>query len=209
MSGSRAMATLTHIDLDLPEAKRYADLAGVRFDIEQARRFAHCLIEFHDPNGPNSDISESLTISMIMSYARIFTDGVRTKFAGELLDQLSQEERELHDLFMNWRHKHISHSVNSYERNQPVARYFVETVREQGIVQVGVRSHRITVPGSAETYGLISLLDRYWHQIRALYEEEHLRVLAIVRQRPIDEILRGPSRSREAGDQPIEKKRRP
>ena len=203
------MANHTFVDLDLAEAKRFSDLAGVRFDIEQARRFALRLIAVHEPQNVDSDLSESLTISMIVSYARIFTTGVREKVKGELLDQLSTEEQKLHDLFMHWRDKHISHSVNSFEHNQPVARYVAESVHKDGIAYIGVRSERLVGPSSAEVYGLVSLLDRFWIKIRAMYEEEHLRLLAIVRARPIAEILRGPSCPRTAGDEPIHKKRTP
>jgi len=201
------MATLKLVEIELDEARRFADLAGILHDFEQARRYAQRLIPILDSPREDKELSESLTISMIVSYARAFASGVRSQFDHEFLDHLTAEQKEVHDQFIHWRNKHISHSVNSFEFNRPVARYVAETVLTDGIQYLGVRSERLIAPSIAEALVFIALLEHQLSIARALYDEEHARLLAIVRSQPVEQILRGPSRVRKLGDQPIHKVR--
>jgi hypothetical protein len=201
------MATHTFVELDLKEARRFADLAGSLHDLEQSKRYALRLLSFLNPQSSDSELSESLTISMIVSYARVFASGVRARLKDELLNQLTPEQMGLHDQFIYWRDKHISHSVNSFELNQPVARFVAETVHADGVQYIGIQSERLITPSIGEVHNFIALLEHQISNVRALYDEEHPRLLAIVRARPIEQVLRGPSRPRRAGDEPINRPR--
>ena len=203
------MATHTFVELDLEEARRFADLAGSLHDLEQSKRYARRLLSFLNPPSSDIELSESLMISLIVCYARVFASGVRTRLDDELLSQLAPEQRDLHDRFISWRDKHISHSVNSFELNQPVARFVAETVRSDGIQYIGIQSERVVLASIGEIQMFIALLEQQISNLRALFDAEHRHLLAIVRARPIEVVLRGPSRLRRAGDEPINRRRTP
>lgn len=183
------MATNTWVDLRLPEAAALADYTGIEFDLRTAQEFSRMLLDERNKAQPNWDLSDPLTTAILVRYARAFTTGVRLRLREDALAELSVAQRERHEFFYALRDKHIAHSVNAFEESQPTARYWVERVHEEGIEQIGCQHHRIvgmSVPDLEAMIDLTTVLRQY---VKRKIEDERAKLLKIVRNKPIDEIL--------------------
>ena len=88
-----------------------------------------------------------------------------------------------------FRDKHIAHSVNAFEQNQPVARYWDDQVMDEGISSIECNHTRITGLSSADIEDVVELTTVILRYVDSQREKEKARVLEIVRKIPIDEVL--------------------
>ncbi len=132
-----------------------------------------------------------------MRYSRPFATGVRTWLKEEALETLSEPQRRKHDRLQAFRDKHIAHSVNAFEESQPVARYWVERVHEEGITSVECNHTRVVGLSSADVEDVIELTTAILSYVDECLEQEKATVLEIVRAMPVEEVLskatKGPS----------------
>ena len=63
---------------------------------------------------------DALWTAAFILYGRVFATGVRAA-AKPSLDELTTDERELHDYIIDVRNKYVAHSVNGFEHSQTVA----------------------------------------------------------------------------------------
>src|SRR5262249_38926199 len=133
METMKPMATNSFIEFRLDEAQALADYTGIAFDLRTARDFATAILEESKKPEPNFSLSDPFMITTIIRYARAFASGVRLKLYEEGGFILTDEQRLKHDRFWTLRDKYIAHSVNAFEESQPIARYWVERVEEEGI----------------------------------------------------------------------------
>lgn len=119
------MATNTFQEIDIPEAADLADLTGILYDFESAKRFAIQLKEMLNRERPDYSLVDPMTIAILVRYSRPFATGKRRRIGDMELRTLSSKQRSAHDRFLLWRNRHIAHSVNVFEDNQPVVRYWV------------------------------------------------------------------------------------
>lgn len=203
------MATNSYVPIFLPEASDLADLRGISVDLESARSYAAKLLAFFADYRTHSEFVEALTIAALVSYSRPFVTGVRKPLRDDALAVLSPEQRNRHDHLKGIRDKHIAHSVNTFEENQPIARFWVERVKEEGITSIDCQHSRIVSLGYADVAGLISLADTLLAHVDARIEEEKAKLLPLVRALPLDEILAGSDRGRGAVGEGAVEKRRP
>lgn len=108
---------------------------------------------------------------------------------------------------MAWRSKHVSHSVNSFEHNQPVARFVSETVQSEGIQYISVNTERIVAPSAHDIAEFLLLTEAVLVILEQDYEKEHGQLLGIVRAMPLADVLKGPKTPERAGSQPIKQSR--
>jgi hypothetical protein len=132
------MATNAFVEIDIEAAAYLADLTGIAHDFERAKHFAEQLKEMIE--GGIHHVHEPMTIAILIRYSRPFVSGVRYHLNERDLEELSPEQRAAHDGFILWRNKHIAHSVNVFEENQPVARYWVERFDDEGFSSVECNS---------------------------------------------------------------------
>lgn len=185
------MATHTWVDLQIPEAERLADLAGILWDLQRAREFAQLLAaEFAAPK-PNWGLAEPLSIAAVVMYSRPFMGGVRLRLGEDDLKGLTAEQRAAHEHLRAYRDKHVAHSVNVFEENIPRANYCVERVREESITGISYGSGRIVSLSGADLNALTDLATALEAHVRALITTEQERLLPIVRGMPLETVLAG------------------
>lgn len=190
------MATNTFVDLNIPEARTLADLNGIRHDLTTAQEMAQKLRSVLQgaPSSESMLLMDALSTAIPIRYCRAFIDGKRdSALRQELLNVLDDSQHSRHQRLYKLRSMHVAHSVNAYEENQVVARYWVERVHEEGITSIEVNHARVTGLSTiaiSDIEELVVVLVRY---IDARMEQEKAKLLKIVRGLPITEVVSFPS----------------
>lgn len=182
------MATHSFVEFDLLEASNLADLTGIRYDLESARTFAIKLRNFMEEEPPNFDFVDALTTAILVRYSRPFSSGVRKRLGQKALDELSDHQRQIHERLRCFRDKHIAHSVNSYEENQPVARFVEERVDVEGVYSVECHHSRVVGLSSVEIDNVIELTSAMLNYVNCVLEKEKQIILAKIRSMPFEEL---------------------
>ena len=183
------MATFAFVDVDLDEAKPLADLNGVAIDLESALALAKYLGDRFASGAFDMEVVDAFSTAILVRYSRPFMTGVRGRLGTDVLKGLSPEQLQLHEKFMEWRSKHIAHSVNPFEENQVVAYYNTETVAETGIQSISVQQDRIVGLSLQDLTEIQTLAGRLLTVVRERIEAEKGRILEIVQNRPVEEVL--------------------
>ncbi len=185
------MATYTYADLHIEEARELADLTGIEADLRQARGYAEALINLMNSPTPDWSLAEPLSIALAVAYSRPFASGVRLRLNESDLMILSGPQREAHDHLRAYRDKHVAHSVNAFEHNQPRAHYWAERVETEGIIAIGCSHGRVASLGTLTIQVAHELTDVLTTHVNARLAAERERLLAVVRSKPLSEILNG------------------
>lgn len=185
------MATFTKVYIDPPEAADLADYTGIEFDLSSARDFARTMLTEQTKNQPDWSLSDPLMIAIMVRYARPFVTGARKRLTDNALELLTSEQRAKHDNLRAIRDKHVAHSVNAFEENQPTARYFKERVQDEGIIAIGCEHHRIVGLSTQDLNDIVELTTVMLQYVEQRLEEEKKRLLEIVRKMPLDQVLAG------------------
>ena len=194
------MATNSFIEFCLDEAQTLADYTGISFDLQTAREFATTILEETRKPAPNFSLSDPFMVATIIRYARTFAGGVRLKLYEEAAAILTDQQRAKHDYFMTVRDKYIAHSVNSFEESQPVARYWVEQVKEDGITSIECNHRRIVGLGEQDFIDIIDLASTWLKYVQEKLSEEKARLLPIVRKIPLEQLFQSAPRPTPAPD---------
>ena len=183
------MTTHMLVNIDLKEASRLSDLTGISADLSDAQNHANELKKlFADANWNWWNI-EVLTIAILVKYSRPFSNGVRDKLEIDKLPALSEEQREKHRHLMAFRSKHIAHSVNDYENNQPTAHYVEGREDTEGVYEVGCQHGRVVGLSLNEINEVIELTTAILSHVDNELKKEKKTLLGIVRKIPIKELL--------------------
>lgn len=185
------MATYRYVDLHLAEARLLADLTGIRADLETARAYAQRLSALLRSERADWSLVEPLSVALSVAYSRAFTTGVRTRLDDSDLVGLTPAQLEIHSHLRAYRDKHVAHSVNAFEHNQPRAHYWAERVETEGIVAVGCSHARVASLSSAVVEGVDELITAVAAHIDARIANEQKALLAVVRALPLAEVLAG------------------
>ena len=183
------MAANTFVEIQLPKAADLADLTGIQVDLQSARDFAKLLKNLLESERPDWQLVEPLSTAILVRYSRPFVKGIRRWLGSEALRALSAEQRKKHEHLRLFRDKHIAHSVNAFEDNQPVARYWVERVKDEGITSVECNHTRISGLSSADIEAVIELTTAMLEYVEESLAKEKAKVLAIVRSMPLENVL--------------------
>jgi hypothetical protein len=183
------MASNTFVEINLAEAADLADLAGAQFDLNSARLLSHALKDNFEAPDPNYSLVDPYSTAILVRYSRPFVTGVRKRLGEEVLSVLTKAQRKKHDRLRAFRDKHIAHSVNAFEDNQLVGRYWVERVAEEGITSVEVNQTRIIGLSSSDIEDIIELTTAMLAHLDTKLREEKVRILQIVRKMPIDKVI--------------------
>lgn len=183
------MATNTFVEIDLPEAADLADLAGIHFDLESARSLALLLKKQFESEKPDWALVDPLSTAILVRYSRAFVSGVRQHLGEEAFQALTTQQRNKHQRFRAFRNKHIAHSVNAFEENQPVVRYWIERVTIEGITSVECNHTRVSGLSSSDIEDVIELTTVLLFYVDSRLEQEKAKVFEIVRKMPVEDVL--------------------
>lgn len=183
------MATNRFVEIDIPEAAELADLTGILRDFESTKWFAGKLAEIWSSKRPDFILIDALTTAILVRYSRPFMDGVRKWFGKKELGTLTLEQQTAHEHFRHWRSMHIAHSVNMFEENQPIARYWIERFDTEGFTSVECNSSNVVGMSAADTQTIVELADHFIKKLTPLIEAEKQRVLNVVRSLPRQDVL--------------------
>ena len=167
------------------------DAHGIRRDFVTAKAEAHYLLS-HLANADPIDfvLIQALTTSVIVRYCRPFADGVRNfHIARGLVGELSSTEGLYHQRNLDWRNKHIAHSVNSFETNYLYAEWVEKPMMPSTITKIGVAETKIIVLNSAELEAIVSITEKYIGSLDKLIAAETQRVLELAKRADNEAIL--------------------
>ncbi|MDE2807332.1 MAG: hypothetical protein OXN90_02850 [Gemmatimonadota bacterium] len=183
------MTVHVFVEFQIPEARAFADLTGIRYDLESARSLATKLQRVMEGDNPDYELVDALTTAILVRYSRPFSGGIRKWPKEDVLDELSAEQRHKHDRLRNFRDKHIAHSVNAFEKNQPIARYVEGREYSEGVYSVECQHGRIVGLNSSETESVIDLATAMIEYVDRLLDVEKEALLAKVRSISFDHLL--------------------
>jgi hypothetical protein len=193
------MAMNAFIEFRLEEAQILADYTGIAFDLRTAREFATTILEENRKPMPNYSLSDPFMVATIIRYARAFAGGVRLKLY-DAVSILTDQQRSKHDHFIHVRDKYIAHSVNAFEESEPVARYWVETVKEEGVTSIECNHRRIVGLSEQDLMDIIDLASTWLTYVQQKQNEEKARLLPIVRKIPLECLFQSAPRPTPAPD---------
>ena len=196
------MTEIVEYNVTLPMAARLADLAGIQADLERAvsycgrmaARYAgsHLAKTPFDIVGFTTQIDfddwEALSTATAVAYGRCFSSGVRIRLT-ELVHQMPDEEmRKMHQFLIEFRNKHVAHSVNAFEENSVGVHVSSEYTSSTDIETIIPRHSR----QSGFQIDMPALIQRLaeWRlqQVQDAMAGERRAVLQAVRRVPLDEI---------------------
>jgi len=184
------MATNTFVEINIPQALDLADLTGIVNDFESVKHFAAQLKGMLMRYPPDYSLVKPMTTAILVRYGRPFTTGIRRRIKDHELVTLSPEQRLAHDYFRLWRDKHIAHSVNVFEENQPVARSWVERFDDEGFTSISCNSNQLIGMSFKDVEMVIGLATHFTEELNPILKREEGKVLSIVRSLPKEQILR-------------------
>jgi hypothetical protein len=200
MEGRNQMATNTFVELSLTETALLADLTSISYDLERSRDFAERLKATLTVPSPETRLTEPLSIATIVQYCRPFAGGKRQNLNDSLLGVFNIDQRRKHQWFRDVRDKHIAHSVNAFEESHPIARYWLERVEQEGISSIECNHYRVVGLSAVDADTIIELSTLLLAFVAQRLKEEKARVLSLVRQMPIQEVLSGGRRAMPLSD---------
>ncbi len=183
------MAVHTFVEIEMPEAEDFADLTGIRYDLESARSFAKRLQSEIEREKPDYELVDALTTAILVRYSRPFSKGIRKWPKEDALDELSEDQRDKHDRLRLFRDKHIAHSVNVFEENQLIARYVEGREYSEGVYSVECQHGRIVGLSSSETESVIDLATAMIEYVDRLLVIEKEALLTKVRSISFADLL--------------------
>lgn len=187
------MAVHTFVAFNLPEASDFADLTGIRHDLESARNFAKelkkSLERMFGQEPQEVQIIDALSIAVLVRYIRPFSTGPNRRLGEKILKNLNKIQREKHNYLKDFRDKHIAHSINAFEEFQPVARYVEERVDVEGIYAVECQHDRVVGLSIRDVEDVIDLTTTMLCCLEHLLKIEKQRLLIKIRSVPLQDLL--------------------
>ncbi len=190
------MAENRYVHIDLLEAERLADLIGIQSDLTSAKNFAHLSLEaYQKERGPMSGVmSDALMTATLIRYARSFVGGVRQPLKSRAFAGLTDEKKRKHEWLLHVRNKYCAHSVNAFEENQPVARYWVGKPGHDGVESIGLMHTRLIGLGTNDFDAVIELSNHFLKHVEGEITKEQSTLLDIVKKIPLVELLAQPEK---------------
>ena len=184
------MAIYKYIHVQREEAKRLSDLSGIEYDFETTIQLSKRLLMLFEANNySNMELIDALTTAILVRYSRPFSTGVRKALKVEDIVSLSQAEKRMHDWLIQTRNKHIAHSVNTFEENQVCGYYNSDKLHEYGITSISVQNSRLTPLSATDTESVIAISRKAIAHVSKLIEVEKGKVLSILREKNISDLL--------------------
>ncbi|MCX5707943.1 MAG: hypothetical protein NTY14_03055 [Candidatus Omnitrophica bacterium] len=174
------------------EANRYADLEGIKADlnwiVEAAGEFVKTRIN-------DSIIREAFTFAAVVKYGRVFNSGVRRAITKDLINNLESNFQKDHEEFMALRDRYVAHSVNNFEENY--TQVYIKDPMSQNpeFNQISVMHNRVVSISVDDMNRLAVLAKELMDKIGSLMKAEKPKVEEIARRIPVTELIKRKYRS--------------
>lgn len=153
--------------LKSPQAREYGDLFAITQDLEFATRALRRAIPLIPDNSDDASLlAEALWTSAVVTYARCFGSGRRTRLVDDALAEATAPQRELHTKITEQRNTHLAHVVSNLEWS----RVFLGTTPD-GARHVLALSDRLTAGTPDEAAALIGVMGIVRERVEARMEE--------------------------------------
>jgi hypothetical protein len=188
------MAVYSYITIDLPEAKRLADLAGISNDLRSCIQHLHKFI-----NGfPHHPDLESYSTTLIIKYTRCFSRGVRSDAQIELKKVAMDKDAPTHELICGIRDRHVAHSVSDLE-SHAVRVWLNPPERGKAVNNVNIETVQYVTIGQ-EAIQLLQLAEHLMDWVQAEMRKEEAKLTELVRGRfNLDDLYSGQARPISSG----------
>jgi hypothetical protein len=183
------MATYSYVDVDLEDARLLADLNGAKLDLESVLSLSTYLQRRLSADDFSLETVDAFSTAILVRYSRPFMKGVRERLGENILQDLIEPQRKLHEKFIAWRNKHIAHSVNPFEDNRVVAYFNEEAVLTEGIQSISVQQNGLLGLGSQDLAEIQEVTKALLALVNFRMESEKSRILKIVRKMPVEDVL--------------------
>ncbi len=185
------MSTYEFVEVQMREAIYLADLNGIQIDLQATIDLCNRLLNICKVRQLDYELSEALSIAILVKYSRSFVTGVRKKLSIDNVPGLTNDELEKHNQFIALRNKHIAHSVNEFEENMVKAYYNDERVYAEGITSISVQHARLTSLSVNDAEIIIGLSTKVIDYVNMEMKTEKAKILELVRNQPIKKVLSG------------------
>ena len=168
------MATHRYINIALPEGERLLSLNGVWLDLQSARDACKRLI--NEPLTGDMLIQDAILNLAIIKYGRCFNGGIRCIKFDEMKACLNTDQIEIHQLFLEYRSKHIAHSINAFETHR-VRAYLIPEERGKGVASVSAEGHYLLRPEIKLIISFLEVIEKLidWIEDKKRIEEHALK----------------------------------
>jgi hypothetical protein len=189
------MATYEYVEVQMGEARYLADLNGIQMDLQATIDLCNRLLDIYRMENIDSELPEALSIAILVKYSRPFAKGVRKRLSINDVPGLTKDELGRHKILIALRNKHIAHSINELEENKVKAYYNNEKIYTEGITSISVGHARLISLSGYDAEAIIGLSKKIIDYVNVEMKAEKAKILELVRNQPIDEVLRSGSSS--------------
>jgi hypothetical protein len=169
-----------HIDIKDQSVKVLAEWGSVRDELRIAKKICESINRFSEDRDDEATIIDALFTAALIRYIRCFhPTGKRVSLS---LDDVPIDLQEAHQYFKNIRDKHVTHSVNSYEKAYVEAYIEIENGERKPIDRLLTGSERVVFnKRQADFLNLIlrDLLDAVTKKMEAA-QQDALKVVNIL-----------------------------
>jgi len=192
-------SSLVQFEFCVEETQRFADLYGIKSDLEAAIRYCDLHIEI-DPTQrgiPTEEISrrehtrQALCRAALVMYGRAWGwgSGKRSGLGEEYIAQLSVAARDLHAVVKPLRDKWVAHAVNHFEDARVQIDVGVTSAGKAEVRGVSIVTHSVGGFVQAWMIQFRNLISEVLSNVQAEIRRESDRLSALVKQMPIADVL--------------------
>jgi hypothetical protein len=191
--------TRLQFDYCVSDSQRFADLSGIKSDLESAKLYCDLHIEI-DPTERGIPVQElsrrestrqALCRAALVMYGRAFGwgSGLRSGLSAEHVEQLSRAAQEFHATVKPLRDKWVAHAVNHFE--EAIVQIEVQVAADGSLKARGVSLMSRGIGGFVQAWmtQFRDLIAELLVVVEAELKKESERLSAIVKQMPIEDIL--------------------
>lgn len=203
----QTMTVWHEVDVDHPEAELLKDLHGILEDLSWVESAMGEYLRHGD-----SILRQGLWIAGVIRYARCFASGDRYRLKqDDVIDDLDENLRELHEYVKNLRNRHIAHSENPYENNSITTRVphpIPDDWESRGITGYGQTWYGL-IPADDVADGLAELAVTVRGIVEKRFDNEKKRVEEVLRNLTVEQIREWQVRKRQHPSTSDVSRRRP
>jgi hypothetical protein len=173
-----------HVAIPLKEGKRLTDWFGISQDLLACRDYillykSLCQTEHSQLN---HKLTDCVVTTVFIRYGRALGSGIRSPTQEELKQTMTDADRNVHQLAMDFRDKHFAHSVNNCESPEVTVSLTTDSP-DRRVTSVSVGSTNVLAPDMFVFDNLLILIDKLREWAISEQKAESRRLLPVVQQR--------------------------
>ena len=169
-------------DFYVPEARRLADLIGIRADIHSVMELAKTFLSYV-PSNPVIDLwqKKALCVAALTTYGRTFGSSVRGSLPLDLIHRLGDESSASHKQFKDLRDKWAAHSSNNLEESGVTLKAYKDELGKIVVQSIGERHKNTVVLSVSDMQQLMQLAEQLYACIQVEIQDEKSRLFGIIK----------------------------